>query len=58
MIGHPEILIIGGIAILLFGASALPKLARSIAKAKKEFRKGLKEGEEEDKPEDDEQKSD
>ena len=47
MIGQTEILIIGGIVLLLFGASALPKLARSIAKAKTEFRKGLKEGEEE-----------
>ena len=36
MIGTTEILIIGGIVLLLFGASALPKLARSIAKAKME----------------------
>jgi sec-independent protein translocase protein TatA len=39
-----EILIIGGVVLLLFGASAIPKLARSIGKAKKEFEKGMKEG--------------
>jgi sec-independent protein translocase protein TatA len=44
MIGQTEILIISGVIILLFGATALPKLARSLGKAKKEFQKGLKEG--------------
>jgi sec-independent protein translocase protein TatA len=60
MIGQTEILIIAGVAILLFGATALPKLARSIGKAKAEFRKGLKEGEQEENPpaEDDEKKGD
>ena len=47
MPGHIEILIICGVVILLFGASAIPKLARSIGKAKKEFQKGFKEGSEE-----------
>lgn len=50
MIGTTEILIIGGIVVLLFGASALPKLARSLGKAKREFQKGQQEGaEDEDK---------
>lgn len=53
MIGQTEILIISGVVILLFGASALPKLARSIGKAKREFHKGLKED-----PDDEEQVSD
>ena len=44
MIGNTEALIIGGIIILLFGATALPKLARSLGKAKREFQKGQKEG--------------
>ena len=41
MIGQTEILIIGGVIILLFGATALPRLARSIGKAKREFQKGM-----------------
>ena len=48
MIGQTEILIIGGVIILLFGATAVPRLARSLGKAKKEFQKGLKEGSEDD----------
>ena len=41
--GQTEILIIGGVVILLFGATAIPRLARSIGRAKREFHKGLKE---------------
>jgi len=33
----PEIAIIVGIAVLLFGADRIPKLARSMGQAKKEF---------------------
>jgi sec-independent protein translocase protein TatA len=43
MLGSTEILIICGVIFLLFGASAIPKLARSIGKARNEFEKGLKE---------------
>ena len=32
------------ILVLLFGASRLPKLARSIGQSSKEFKEGLKEG--------------
>ncbi len=42
MFGHSEIIIIVGVIILLFGASAIPKLARSIGKARAEFEKGAK----------------
>jgi sec-independent protein translocase protein TatA len=45
--GGPELLIILLIAILLFGASKVPKLARSSGKAIGEFKKGRREMEEE-----------
>jgi sec-independent protein translocase protein TatA len=37
IITGPEIAIIVGIAVLLFGAERIPKLARSMGEAKKEF---------------------
>lgn len=43
-IGAPEILLIFLVLLLLFGASRLPKLARSMGQAGKEFKSGLKEG--------------
>lgn len=45
--GGPELLIILFLAILLFGASRIPKLARSSGEAIGEFQKGRKEVEEE-----------
>ncbi len=42
MPGLPEMLIIGGIFILFFGANKLPGLAKSIGKSANEFKKGLK----------------
>ena len=53
-IGAPEILIILGIIVLIFGSTQLPKLARSMGQAQKEFKKGLKEGADEDDDEVDE----
>ncbi|ADB61314.1 twin-arginine translocation protein, TatA/E family subunit [Haloterrigena turkmenica DSM 5511] len=38
--GAPELLIIVGVAILLFGAQKIPKLARSIGESTGEFKKG------------------
>jgi sec-independent protein translocase protein TatA len=52
-IGTPEILIILGVIVLIFGSTQLPKLARSMGQAQKEFKKGLKENtedEDEEKP--------
>ncbi len=46
-LGAPELLIILGIVLLLFGARKLPDLARSLGKASREFKKGQQEGEEE-----------
>jgi sec-independent protein translocase protein TatA len=43
-IGMPELLIILVILLLLFGASKLPRLARSIGEAKKEFDEAVAEG--------------
>ena len=44
MIGSTEIMIIALVVLILFGATALPKFARSLGKAKKEFEKGKNEG--------------
>jgi sec-independent protein translocase protein TatA len=47
-LGGPELLVLLVVLLLLFGGSQLPKLARSIGSAQKEFKKGLREGEAED----------
>ncbi len=44
MIGTTEIVVIAATGMILFGASAIPKFARSIGQAKKELEKGMKEG--------------
>jgi sec-independent protein translocase protein TatA len=38
--GTPELLIVLAVVVLLFGATKLPKLARSVGEAKKEFQAG------------------
>ncbi len=43
-----EWIIIAVVALLLFGGSQLPKLARSIGQAQKECKKGLNEGMDDD----------
>lgn len=48
MIQGPQLLIVLAIVLLLFGGSKLPKLARSLGQAQKEFREGLKEGQEDE----------
>jgi sec-independent protein translocase protein TatA len=48
MIGSSEILIVALVILVLFGATAIPRFAKSLGKAKKEFQKGLKDGETED----------
>ena len=47
MPGPTELLIIGGIIILLFGAGQLPKIARSLGGAIPSFKKGMAEVEKE-----------
>ena len=43
-LGPTELLIILGIVLLLFGSTRLPKLARSLGQASKEFKEGVKDG--------------
>src|SRR5262249_60476775 len=40
----PDLLIILAIVVLLFGSTQLPKLARSLGQASKEFRQGIDHG--------------
>lgn len=47
MIGTQELVIIFAVILLLFGASKLPELARSLGKASGEFKKAKIETEEE-----------
>jgi sec-independent protein translocase protein TatA len=42
--GGGELIIVLLVLLLLFGASRLPKLARSMGQAGKEFKTGMKEG--------------
>jgi sec-independent protein translocase protein TatA len=43
-LGAPELLIILAVVLLLFGSTRLPRLARSMGQASKEFKKGVDEG--------------
>jgi sec-independent protein translocase protein TatA len=43
-IGAPEILIVVLLVLVLFGGSQIPKLAKNLGQAQKEFKKGLDEG--------------
>jgi sec-independent protein translocase protein TatA len=48
MPGGPELIIILVVVLVLFGGSQLPKLAKNLGKAQKEFKDGIAEA---DKPE-------
>lgn len=43
MIGMSEVVVILIIVFLLFGATSIPKIARSLGQAKGEFKKGVEE---------------
>jgi sec-independent protein translocase protein TatA len=47
----PDILIVLVVILVLFGGSQLPKLARGLGSAQREFKKGLDEGAADDAPE-------
>src|SRR3954465_7126301 len=40
----PELIIVLVIVLLIFGGSQLPKLARSLGRAQKEFQEGIRDG--------------
>ncbi len=42
--GSTEMIVIFGLAVLLFGAARLPQLARSMGKSINEFKRGMSEG--------------
>jgi sec-independent protein translocase protein TatA len=48
MLGGWEWIIIIGAIVMLFGASRIPQLAKSLGQARKEFKEGMKEGESDD----------
>ena len=41
-LGAPELLIILAVVLLVFGSKKLPELARSLGRAAKEFREGMR----------------
>jgi len=43
MPGGPELIIILVVVLVLFGGSQLPKLAKNLGKAQKEFKEGMAE---------------
>lgn len=47
--GTTEILLIVAVLFLLFGASRLPQLAKSLGQTRKAFKEGMREAEEEEK---------
>jgi sec-independent protein translocase protein TatA len=40
----PELIVVLVVVLVLFGGSQIPKLARNLGQAQKEFKKGLNEG--------------
>lgn len=46
MLGTTELLLIGGLALLVFGGKKVPEMMRGLGRGVKEFKKGMKEGEE------------
>lgn len=40
----PELIVVLVVVLVLFGGSQIPKLARNLGQAQKEFKKGLAEG--------------
>ena len=54
--GHWQSILVVALIVLLFGSKKLPELARSLGKAKGEFKKGTEEGERLLREEDEEKK--
>lgn len=49
----PELIIVLVVVLVLFGGGQLPKLAKNLGSAQKEFKKAMEEGKSDDKPSDD-----
>jgi sec-independent protein translocase protein TatA len=49
-LGAPELIIILLVVLVVFGGTQIPKLARSLGQAQKEFKSGLEEGAKDDEP--------
>ena len=47
-IGAPELIIVLVVVLLVFGSKKVPELARSLGESMKEFRKGTRDGTEDD----------
>lgn len=47
-LGSTELIILLVIVLLVFGGSQLPKLAKNLGKAQKEFKQGLADGQNDD----------
>jgi sec-independent protein translocase protein TatA len=41
LVGNTELLVVLALVVLLFGANKLPELARSLGRAKVEFKRGM-----------------
>ncbi|MCU1288634.1 MAG: Sec-independent protein translocase protein TatA [Acidobacteria bacterium] len=55
--GTTEILLIVAVLFLLFGASRLPQLAKSLGQSRKAFKEGLREAEEDERIENEKRQS-
>jgi sec-independent protein translocase protein TatA len=55
-LGPPELIIVLIVVLLVFGANRLPKLARSLGEAQREFRRGQQEASGVDDPSDSERR--
>jgi sec-independent protein translocase protein TatA len=56
-LGTPEILVIAVVIFLLFGATRLPQLAKSLGQSKRAFKEGLEEADKEAQKEEKEKSS-
>ncbi|MDQ4123821.1 MAG: twin-arginine translocase TatA/TatE family subunit [Acidobacteriota bacterium] len=55
-IGTTELILIVAVLFLLFGASRLPQLAKSLGQSRKAFKEGMREAEEDFKDEEDQRR--
>lgn len=46
MLGTTELLLLGGLALLIFGGKKVPEMMRGLGQGVKEFKKGMKDGDE------------